>query len=732
MARKYTQEARLLGIKTPLGEDYFLLQHFEAREAISELYEIKVELYHHDDRERFKHNPIKAADILGKAATIRIDQYTDEADSRHFSGIFNTFSQGTRNDTFSIYHATIVPNVWLLTQKTQSRIFQHKSIRDILDEVLSDFTRSIELTGTYEPRNYIVQYRETDWDFLSRLMEEEGIYYYFVHDGQMEKLIISDSPQSNIECPNNATFPFHYEELEDDKLVTSIKTWHTDNVLQTGKVTLWDYNFQLPTQNLDIEQPSRFTVGDNQKLEMYDFPGGYANNYDGIEKGGGESAGDLQKIYPDRQNTAKVLMEALDAKYEVSFGSSQCSPMTAGHKFTMTGNPQSELNRSYLLTSISHDAYQHPDYFDDRELDKPYTNTFECIPHGGDVPAFRPGRKTEKPTIYGSQTAVVVGPGGEEIFTDKYGRVKVQFKWDRASQADATSSCWVRVAQSWAGNKWGSMYIPRIGMEVLVHFIEGDPDQPIITGCVYNPETMPPYVLPDHKTKSGIKTNSSTGGGGFNELRFEDKKNEEQIFVHAEKNVDVRVKNDYLELIQHDRHLIIENEQFEEVHKDKHLKVKGDQNEEVSGSVSLKAGADLDQKISSNFALEAGQAVHIKAGMSAVIEAGTALTLKVGGNFININSGGIFIKGTMVMLNSGGAAGSGAGANPDPPKPPTEADNAEPGNTPRPPEPKPPPPPVRFSPMAISLKRAAESGTPFCAICEKLRKEREQEQQQNT
>lgn len=270
--------------------------------------------------------------------------------------------------------------------------------------------------------------------------------------------------------------------------------------------------------------------------------------------------------------------------------------------------------------------------------------------------------------------------------------------------------------QTWAGNKWGTMFIPRIGMEVIVDFLEGDPDQPIITGCVYNPDTMPPYTLPDEKTKSTIKSNSSKGGGGFNEFRFEDKKGSEQIFIHAEKDQDIRVKNDCKEIINHDRHLIIENDQYEKVKKDKHMQVGGDHNEKVGGTMSLNVGSNLQEKVSQNYALDSGMEVHIKAGMKAVIEAGVQLTLKVGGNFVDISPAGVTIQGTMVLINSGGAAGSGSGSNPEAPKDPKEADKAEPGQrTAKPPAP--PPAPVKsLGPMAALMKGAAQSGAPFCDI----------------
>jgi type VI secretion system secreted protein VgrG len=478
-------------------------------------------------------------------------------------------------------------------------------------------------------------------------------------------------------------------------------------------VTYWDYNFQLPTQKLDGSQPSRFNVGGNQMMEVYDFPGGYARKYDGIDKSGGEQSGNLQNISTDKENTLRVRMEALDAQFKVSKASSMCSTITAGHRFKLSNHPSSELNTQYVVVSATHEIEQTPDYVSEFEVARAYENAFTCIPHGAGAPAYRPPVKTPKPIIHGTQTAVVVGPAGEEIFTDKYGRVKVQFNWDREGQVDANSSCWIRVVQSWASNKWGMMFIPRIGMEVLVTFLEGDPDQPAITGCVYNPETMPPYTLPDEKTKSTIKSNSSKGGGGFNEFRIEDKKGEEQIFIHAQKNQDIRVKNDCMETIENDRHLIVKTNQFEKVTGDKHLQVVGNHNEKVNGTVSREAGMDLQEKVGMNYALDAGMAVHIKAGMSAVIEAGASLTLKVGGNFVNINPSGVYVSGTMVMLNSGGAAGSGAGCSPEAPQDPKEADNAQAGQAVSQRTPPPPLNPPNRSEWTNSMIAAAESGAPF-------------------
>lgn len=709
-----TQDGRLMSIVTPLGKDYLLVNRFTATEGLSQLFSVDVELLHEENEVSFSPTTVDPHSLIGQAVTIFVS--SDDGSTREFSGMVNKFSQGNRDVRFSYYYISVVPHIWLLTQKSQSRIFQQMSVPDILKKIFDGFQVKYELQDTYEPRNYCVQYRETDFDFASRLMEEEGIYYYFEHSGGTHKVIIGDTPQSHRDCPGKSTIPFFVNAGDTEYFVGSVSSFLSDYKLQTGKVTLWDYNFQLPTNRLNLDQPSRFSFGDSQKLELYDFPGGYARKYDGIDKSGGEQSGELNKVFNDRQSTVKKMMESLDAQCTTATGNSDCCSISAGYRFTLSNHPNGDLNKMYTILTVTHEAEQNPSYVSNEGATDPYTNSFTCIIHGAGQPGFRPTRKTPKPIIQGSQTAVVVGPSGEEIFTDKYGRVKVQFNWDRDGKVNESSSCWVRVAQTWAGNKWGTMFIPRIGMEVLVHFLEGNPDQPIITGCVYNPQTMPPYTLPDEKTKSTIKSNSSKGGGGFNEFRFEDKKGSEQIFIHAEKNQDIRVKNDCMELIKHDRHLIVENDQYEKVKKDKHLQVGGDHNEKITGTMSLKVDSDLQEKVANNYALDAGMGVHIKAGMTAVIEAGTSLTIKVGGNFININPGGIFIKGTMVMINSGGAAGSGAGSSPEAPKDPKEADNADPGQNTSLKPPSPPVAPVSYSPMATSMKSAAQNGTPFCDI----------------
>jgi len=367
--------------------------------------------------------------------------------------------------------------------------------------------------------------------------------------------------------------------------------------------------------------------GGNDKLEVYDYPGEYAQRFDGVDRGGGDRAADLKKIFEDNKRTVDIRMEQETVPGLIIQGSSNCRHFVSGHKFNLERHFNAD--GEYLLVGVSHVARQESDFRSGGGGDFEYENSFSCIPFA--IP-FRPPRLTPKPVVQGTQTAVVVGPAGEEIFTDKYGRVKVQFHWDREGQHNEKSSCWVRVSQNWAGKRWGAMFIPRIGQEVIVDFLEGDPDQPIITGRVYNADEMPPYELPKEQTKSTLKSNSSKGGGGFNEIRFEDAKGKEQIFIHAERDMDVRIGASQRTSIGGDRHST----------------VGGTSNEDV------------------------GKDFYLKAGMKMVIEAGIELTIKSLGGFIKIDSTGITIQGTMVRINSGGAPGII-------PEPPVAADDAKPG-----------------------------------------------------
>lgn len=683
-----TQDGRELSITTPLEKDFLLLQSLNASENLSELFRYELELLHEETAEGHEPTPVDVQKILGKPITIRLEQR--DGLERFFNGVVVQFSQGQRDERFSHYRATVVPQIWILTQVSQSRIFQHESVPAILKKVFAGFEVSYELQGTFEPRNYCVQYRESDWDFASRLMEEEGIFYYFEHTKGKHSLIVADTPQSHHDCPGKSEIDFALETSSEMEFISAVSTWYVEHNLRTGKYTLWDAHFQLPKKTLEAAQPSRFNIGGNNDLEIYDFPGGYARKIDGIDKGGGERASDLQKIFTDNRNTAQIRMQEIDAQHKKITGTSDCDSFTAGHRFQLNNHPVRENNIKHVLVTVNHQITQSPTYQTNDPV-KSYTNSFVCIPYGS--APYRPPRTTPKPVVKGGQTAFVVGPPGEEIFTDKYGRVKVQFNWDRESQADANSSCWVRVAHAWAGNKWGMMFVPRIGMEVVVDFLEGDPDQPIITGCVYNAESMPPYLLPDEKTKSTMKSDSSKGGGGFNEFRFEDKKGSEQIFIHGEKDMDVRIKNDEREWVGNDHHFIVKRDRREKIERDEqrlikrdlvekierdlHLKIEGKDATEIGGSLSLKVGGAVAEKFGANHSEETSGAIYLKAGSTVVIDGGAGITLKCGSNFVTLNAGGIFIQGTMVMINSGGAALPGVPGTIVPPLQPAEADPAD-------------------------------------------------------
>lgn len=697
---KATQDNRLLNITTPLGKDYLLIEKLRATEEISQLFEYDVELlYDEEEDDEFQITPIKINQILGQTVSISLTQ-TDGTE-RVFTGMVNRISQIGRNRRYSFYTAKIVPHVWKLTQNTQSRIFQHKRVPDILKEVFEGYEIKMQVQSEYKPRNYCVQYQETDFAFASRLMEEEGIYYYFEHTPETVKMVLRDDFKSPENCPNKHEIPTYDEDLDpSEDWESAVKSIQTNYTLQTGRVTTWDYNFQLIKKTLDAEQLSSFDVGGNKDLEIFTYPTGYARKYDGIGKSGGEEPANLNNIFPDIERTAKNRITALDCQYKVLKCISDCCSITPGYRFQLKNHPNKELNVQYIITSAQHVVDQVPSYVAAKEEDEvlAYKNEFNCIPHGAGQPEFRPALKTPKPIIHGSQTAIVVGPPGEEIFTDKYGRVKVQFHWDRERKFNEDSSCWVRVGTMWASKNWGTMFIPRINMEVIVDFMEGDPDQPIITGTVYNQEAMPPYKLPDEKTKMTIKSDSSVGGNGFNELRFEDKKGSEQIFIHGEKDLDVRikndrrewtgkdqhliVKNDRREKIEQDTHLLVERHQIEEIKKDKHLTVGGNETIKIGSGLSINVGSSASVKTTGGHSSEAGGNYYIK-GQNVVIEGVMGLTIKGPGGFITLGPSGVAIQGNMVLINSGGAAiGGSPGSTPTPQKPQIAdpADDAKPGS----------------------------------------------------
>jgi type VI secretion system secreted protein VgrG len=739
-----TQKHRLIAIDTALGADVLGLRKVSIREQISCLFQIEAELSSENSQIDFNK-------VLGNNATVRLQ--TANKTTRYFNGFVSRFVQVANQGEYAHYSATLVPWLWFLTRTADSRIFQQKKTPDIIEEVFkahgfNDY--KLSLTGSYQPREYCVQYRESDFNFVSRLMEQEGIYYFFEHEDGKHTLVLADSISAHSPCSGYDEIAFRQlqKDVADREAITE---WVMEMEVQPGAYSINAFDFEKPKTSL-LASANVTRQHGSGAYEIYDYPGDYIKPADG-----------------DR--LAQVRLDELQSQHEVLRGNATARGLVPGRTFKLKGHPRQTQAREYLVTSIhlSADAGE----FSSRvpqSSDEFFTCIFSAIDK---AQQFRPARLARKTVVQGPQTAFVVGPSGEEIHTDKYGRVKVQFHWDRYGKADENSSCWVRVSTPSAGKQWGGVSLPRIGQEVIVEFLEGDPDRPIITGRVHNADAMPPYSLPGEKTKSTFKTNSSKGGDGFNELRFEDKKGDEQILLHGEKDLEVRIKNDSKEWIGNERHLVVKKDQIEQVEGAKHSTVKGDrnsktegdcndtvkggryvkvegadhasiagdQNAKVTGDISLESGAkinykagskfsvesgvDFHEKAGQNYAMEAGQNVHIKAGMNLVIEAGMQLSLKVGGNFIDISPAGVAIKGTMVMINSGGAAGAGAGSTPvaptapeapDAPKLPKPAADVQPGGAAPSPAPV-PPKPVVSSDAATVLKSAAADGTPFCEEC---------------
>lgn len=532
----YTQAHRPLKIFTPLGPDVLLLAGFSGREAISELYRFRLQLV------TALGIPIPFEKLLGQPVAVELD--LPGGITRYVHGLVASFAQGQRDEFFTHFEAEIVPQFWLLTQKVQSRIFQQQSVPDILQQVLSDLRPNVrfQLTGNYYPRDYCVQYRESDFAFASRLMEEEGIYYFFQHSVDNHVLIVTDSPTGCPELPAASRVPFEDVRGGFHENVRVV-SWKKKQEIRTGRHTLRDYCFELPDQNLQAaeaitDEVQVGTVKHTLKcktadLEHYDYPGGYAKRFDGVDPGGGNRSADVQHVFEDNQRVARLRAQEGSVSCLRIEGTSTCAHFLPGHTFTLQRHFDGDGD--YLLTRVEHEIEASFGFRSGEKTSLQYRNRFECLPR---ALTYRPPCVTPRPIIAGPQTAVVVGVAGSQIYVDKYGRVKVQFHWDRQGKNDANSSCWVRVAQIWAGNTWGAFFWPRVGHEVVVAFEDGDPDQPIIVGSVYNAKNMPPINLPAENTVAGIKSCIFNGNPtfNFNALVFHDTPGVEYVQIHSERN----------------------------------------------------------------------------------------------------------------------------------------------------------------------------------------------------
>lgn len=574
MAR-FTQAGRLMRAQFQhLDSDELLLERLNGREALSELFSFELDLLSENLL------PISFDKVIG--AEVCISLPLPDGSERSIHGIVSGFFRGMpvpvpgRAARFLRYRAVVVPRMWLLSKRQRCRVFCGLTVPQILKQVFDELDVRTSFTGTYPKRDHCVQYRETDLAFACRLMEDEGIYFYFEHQPDKHTLVLADWPEGHADVPGPTTVSFGSGEgplLEAEDYVVD---WEKGQWLASGKTTLWDYSFAFPGQNLGATRPvldsvrvgeedHRLDLARNTDLaEIFEFPGGYADRYDSVSPEGRENKEAYQDLMNDRQRVSKIRMEEQAAASLTCRGESVCRHFTAGHKFSLDPGrwlplPFTGVAGPYVLTQVEHSASLEGTYTaaTGTEATPGYRNRFQCLPLA--LP-FRPRRQTPRPYIRGAQTAVVVGPAGFEIFPDRLGRVRIQFFWDRAGQNDlkdlkgdpilsfrywatqtpspVVGSCWARVAQSWAGRQFGVIYTPRVGQEVVVAFLEGNPDRPLIVGSVYNAINRPPFPLPAESHISGIKTQTLGGEAPqFSGLAFDDARGAEQVVLQSEKNL---------------------------------------------------------------------------------------------------------------------------------------------------------------------------------------------------
>jgi type VI secretion system secreted protein VgrG len=637
----YRQEQRPVQIHTPLGPDAFTVTAYYGEEFVSCLFHYRIEL-------RSTNPAIDLRSLTGQSACLEIALTGGQ--SRFVHGVIGRASQTGIDAGAALYALELRPWLWLLTMNADCRIFQNLSTPDIVRSVFSGlgFTAFADrLESPYQPREYCVQYGETSFDFVARLLEEEGIFYFFEHTQQGHTLVLADSSTAWSAPAGTGVAHVAGPDMgwQREDAVTACAL---EQAVTVGEVAATDYNFQTPSTSLLAK-----TSGVGAARSVYGYPGRYLKQRDGETRTG-------------------IQLESLEASARMLRGQGTCRGFAAGARFTLEGHARADTNVTYALLRLEM-----------RGTQTEYTNTFEAVP--ADV-RFRPPVRTRRPSIAGTQTATVTGKAGEETWTDSYGRIKVKFHWDRSPAKDENSSCWVRVAQGWAGKSWGSFFLPRIGQEVVVSFLDGDPDRPLVTGCVYNAEQVAPYPLPADQTKSTIKSNSSHGGGGWNEVRFEDKAGKEELYLRAQKDMQVEVLNDQSVTVGHQRTVTIQKaddlltvskgsrtisvkagNETHTVHGTRTIQVDGNEKHtnganstnEVKGTYTLKVSGNLVIEAGGSVTIKAGGSIAATAGTSIENSAGTTLTNKAGAVLTNkagteqVVDGGalVVIKGGMVKIN---------------------------------------------------------------------------------
>lgn len=614
-----TDDYRPMGMQTPLGDDATLLTAVAGVEELSTPFWYDLEFQAEDDA-------IDPAAVVGFPVTVRIEASKDE--TRYFNGVVNELTHVGWADRYTTYRARIVPWLWFLSQTADCRIFQEKSVKEIVEQIFGDLgfkDFQMKLSGSYPKREYCVQYRESDLNFVSRLLEEEGIFYFFKHENGKHTLVLADAPSAYFEIgDSDAAYPDPSHQHGRKNLVTQ---WRRSYRFRTGKYTHTDYNFKEPSTNLRREQTaSRLPFAQAKSFEVYDYHGRHED--------------------PGRGSAlAKIRMEQIEAQHDVSEGESTCGTFTPGARFTFSDHRSaSEVGKSYALTRVEIEA-RLEGYVTGMASGFVFQNRFECVP--ADAP-FRPESRAKKPVVKGPQTAVIVGPASERkkdgIHVDEYSRVKAQFHWDREHDRDDEKCCWMRVSQAHAGKGWGYIDIPRVGEEVIVDFIEGDPDRPIITGRVYNGDVTPPFALTEgenakNKTRRG-NTTKTYGAGGFNEMSMDDTPGEEQIRIHGQYNMDTVVENDETHTIHNNRtkqvdvdeSTTIGNDRTEKVGNDETMTVVNDQSEEIGNNRTTTVVVDDSLTIGNNRTLTVSNNRDALIGSNDSTTVGASKTLSVGAN----------------------------------------------------------------------------------------------------
>ena len=591
---------------SPQGEE-LLVRSIHGKEEMGGLFVFQIELVSTSGELNFD-------DVVGQQVTAILEL---EGAERFFNGFVTEFRYLGSDGIYSRYHATVRPRLWMLTRTTDCRIFQNMKVPDIIKEIfrsnnLVDYKE--RLSGTYRDWEYCVQYNESDFNFISRLMEQEGIYYYFEHESDKHVMVLADDASSHDSYPGFAEVQFNSEFGKLSASFDYLDTWATVQSIMPNKYAIQDYDFKHPKADLlsrsITENEHTMPINDP---EIFAYPGEY------VVRGEGE-------------NYAEIRLQELQCQQERVHATGDCRWLSPGYIFRLFAYPRDDQNGEFLTISIDHQINNNAFIAGDGSETTLYRCKIEVM--AKKKMPFRTPRKTPKPIVQGPQTAIVVGPSGDEIYTDEYGRVKVQFHWDRYGSKDENSSCWLRVSQLWAGTKWGGIHIPRIGQEVVVSFLEGDPDRPLVTGSVYNANCMPPYDLVANKTQSGIKSRSTTeaGADNFNEIRMEDKVGDEELYIQAEKDENILVKNNKGETVGSNETIKIGNNRHETVGNNETILVKNDRIEEVDNDEDLSVANNRTRSVGADETVSIGSSKSHSVGDSETVSIGSDQDVTVGAN----------------------------------------------------------------------------------------------------